>query len=322
MIRRRIDDVIRRKLGTFCDAGIPEPSPGRKWQRFDCPFCGKSRAAINYNAGYFVCYHADCQVQLSAEGEPSVVARFRPQIRQAVYAIRTLYDSWRFGWQEVYNFAAERVCIYAGKPDDHDADAGKLDDWEIDVKGDPNQLDRYVLHALNRDLADWARAEVRRRARQNAMQFDDGKYSTDLLISKPGRVAAEKAQHKYDSARYEAAASVPEAKRRTAIHFEQEPYEPARPGATALSVAREGSSETLSATDTDAGWAGVKAPAKTVKDAEPSGDLSAYPVLAMKYRDRMTQMQIAKALGVNVKAARQQMRQELEHYKKDHGITL
>jgi hypothetical protein len=52
---RRIDDVLRSRLGTFRDAGIPEPVDGKRWLRFPCPFCGGDRAAISYDVGIFEC---------------------------------------------------------------------------------------------------------------------------------------------------------------------------------------------------------------------------------------------------------------------------
>lgn len=166
---RRIDDVLRSRLGTFRDAGIPEPVGGKRWLRFPCPFCGGDRAAISYEVGYFECYHADCRERLSATGDNSVVGRFRLQIRQAARNITAdfpyLFRGER-GFSEVRNYAAERVMVYAGSRIDGDADAGMLDEWEADVMGNPDQLDRYVLRALNCDLKDYAKSKLRQKRRE------------------------------------------------------------------------------------------------------------------------------------------------------------
>jgi hypothetical protein len=44
--------------------------------------------------------------------------------------------------------------------------SGQLDDWEADVSGEPDQLDRYVLRALNCDLGNWAAKLVREKRRE------------------------------------------------------------------------------------------------------------------------------------------------------------
>ena len=49
---RTIADVIRRELDTFAD--LPLPS-GDGWLRTDCVFCGKPRAALNWQAGWYEC---------------------------------------------------------------------------------------------------------------------------------------------------------------------------------------------------------------------------------------------------------------------------
>src|SRR5260221_9814064 len=49
---RTIADVIGRELGTFAD--LPLPS-GDGWLRTDCVFCGKPRAALNWQAGWYEC---------------------------------------------------------------------------------------------------------------------------------------------------------------------------------------------------------------------------------------------------------------------------
>jgi hypothetical protein len=71
----------------------------------------------------------------------SAVTRFAAQIRQAARNIHAKYWEWMPFW-EGQSVAQERVMGYdRGKPGEPN-DAGKLPDWEIDVKGDPDLLDR------------------------------------------------------------------------------------------------------------------------------------------------------------------------------------
>ena len=166
---RRIDDVLRSRLGTFRDAGIPEPVKGKRWLRFPCPFCGGDRAAISYEVGYFECYRPECRERLSATGDTSVVRRYWPQIEQSARNLAAkfpfLFRS-EIALREAKNYAAERVVIYAGNPIDGDSDAGQLEEWTEQVKGNPDQIDRFVLRALNCDLLDYAKAKLRRNKRE------------------------------------------------------------------------------------------------------------------------------------------------------------
>jgi len=56
--------------------------------------------------------------------------------------------------------------IYAGNPIDGDADAGQIEEWTEQVKGNPDQLDRFVLQALNCDLLNYARGRLRQNKRE------------------------------------------------------------------------------------------------------------------------------------------------------------
>jgi hypothetical protein len=169
MLSRRIDDVVRQTLGTFNDAGIPGPVEGKRWLRLPCPFCGGDRAVISYEVGYFECWHKDCRVRLSATGDISDVRRFWLQIEQAARNLAGKFPH-LFGnesaFREAQNYAAERVVVYAGSPTEGDSDAGQLAEWEDQVKSDPDQLDRFVLQALNSDLLDYAKARLRQNRRE------------------------------------------------------------------------------------------------------------------------------------------------------------
>jgi len=60
--------------------------------------------------------------------------------------------------------------IYAGKPIDGDSDAGQLDEWIEQVKGNPDQLDRFVLQALNYDMLNYARGRLRQNKRETPVE--------------------------------------------------------------------------------------------------------------------------------------------------------
>jgi hypothetical protein len=95
--------------------------------------------------------------------------RFEPQVRQAARKCADKFPSARF--REALQHAYERVLIYAGSPVPGDADSGMLDDWEAAVDGDQDQLDRFVLQALNCDLLDWAKLRIARARREAS--YDD-----------------------------------------------------------------------------------------------------------------------------------------------------
>jgi len=160
--------------------------------RVDCPFCHGKRnetAWVAYETGWFECYRCgenfrvgtDKQrVYISAIGgyvtreipaATDIVTRFRAQIRQAASNVKAKYGEWVPRW-EAEAFAEERVMMYAAEhPTPGNSRAGKLADWEDAVKGDPNQLDRYVLRALTCDLFNYARAKVRRVRREKAIEI-------------------------------------------------------------------------------------------------------------------------------------------------------
>lgn len=147
-----IASVIRERV----NGDLPdEPEDNRrKWIRFPCPFCGKDRAAINYALDLFICYHADCRVRIWARpvtADDYLVRRFVLQVEQAVRNTRGKWGQWidRHDAEDLEQYAWLEVSGYDRK--------GELDDWEAKVNGDPNQLDRFVLSALNRDLANWAK---------------------------------------------------------------------------------------------------------------------------------------------------------------------
>lgn len=141
---------------------LPDKHHPRKWIRFPCPFCGKDRAAINYRLDLFICYHADCRERIWARpvtADDYLVRRFVLQVEQAVRNTRGKWGGWidEHDAKDLEQFAWESVIQYDGN--------GQLDDWEAKLNGDPDQLDRFVLTALNRDLADWARALNRAKKR-------------------------------------------------------------------------------------------------------------------------------------------------------------
>jgi hypothetical protein len=138
---------------------VPEPD-GRRWQRLDCSFCDDTNqsAAVNHDAGWFECYRESCRKVIHTGRDCSAVKRFDSQIRQAANNVHAKYGGW-VSFREAESVAQELVLGYAnGKPGGPN-DAGRLPDWEMDCKGDPDQLDRFVLHALNCDLLDYAKVK-------------------------------------------------------------------------------------------------------------------------------------------------------------------
>jgi Winged helix-turn-helix DNA-binding len=153
-----IGDAIRRAIGH--DVELP-PDDQLGWRRFPCPFCGKPRGAINYGIGIYKCFHAGCGVTLwpdrPADGT-HVIARFRLQIAQAVRNARGRFGRW-IDLADLWQQAGRTVTEYDV--------SGQIDDWDADVSGDPDQLDRFVLRALNGDLSNWADGIVRRKRRES-----------------------------------------------------------------------------------------------------------------------------------------------------------
>lgn len=163
-----IDDLIRRDAKTFRNLDIPEPDHGRPeaWLRLPCPFCGRGGrrppAVINYGIGWFGC-HA-CGVRKSASYDLSAAARFGAVLRRAAWT------AWRkfpgvLTLDEARSYAGERLSVYAGPDDGSCADAGALERWEKEADGE-DQLDSYVLQALNCDLIDYARKLFRQQERE------------------------------------------------------------------------------------------------------------------------------------------------------------
>lgn len=148
---QRIEETIRREAGSLA-LSLPEPDKSRYWIRLDCPFCGKPRAVINYHSNVFACFHADCRRRLCADSESWLFWRFKPQIDQAARNTKAKYGRW-VSWEELRQ---EGFACVAGYDD-----SGQLDSWESEVNGDPDQLDRYVLQALNGDLLNYAKKQVR-----------------------------------------------------------------------------------------------------------------------------------------------------------------
>jgi len=187
--RAALEDKLCRDLGTNIPPELPDPAPDKRWPRVPCcPFCGgRKTAAVNYDISWFKCFRCGNEVSAGmvrqhiylSDGElvskdvpagADVAARFRAQIDQAARNVQAKYGRWMPDW-DARSFAAERVLVYAGEPRPKDSRAGKLDDWETQVNGDPDQLDRYVLRALTSDLLNYSRGKVRARRSEMAAQI-------------------------------------------------------------------------------------------------------------------------------------------------------
>ena len=68
------------------------------------------------------------------------------------------YQNWGFRWDDLRQQASLLICA--------SDKTGEIDDWEAKVGGDPNQLDRFVLQALNKRLSNYARGIVRQKRRE------------------------------------------------------------------------------------------------------------------------------------------------------------
>jgi hypothetical protein len=66
---------------------------------------------------------------------------------------------------EARSHANERLAIYAGPDNGAWADSGALERWEKETD-DQDELDRYVLRALNCDLTDYGRKLIRDKQRE------------------------------------------------------------------------------------------------------------------------------------------------------------
>jgi hypothetical protein len=180
-----ITDELCRHLGTYRTPELPEDTGKLGWSKhFPCLFCGadgKKTAAINYGIGYYKCFR--CKHDVSAGtyrdrvliGDECVdcivpagtgpVFRFRAQIAQAARTINDKLPDYA-PHDDALSYARLRVLVYAGEPDIKDADAGKLPVWEDRAQFDFNEVDRFVLAALNADLMDWADKRARQVRRE------------------------------------------------------------------------------------------------------------------------------------------------------------
>jgi len=116
----------------------------------------------------FVCYHADCGVRLSVPryDDSWLGHRFQFQVNQAVDNTKASYGRWMAKEiADLQQYAYQMLVEYD--------QSGQLDNWESDVSLDPDQLDRYVLRALNCDLGNWAARLVRSKRNDNALVEDE-----------------------------------------------------------------------------------------------------------------------------------------------------
>ena len=189
----KIDEVLRRQLGTFADCGIPAEDPDKKWLRLPCPFCGGDRARISYRLGVFECPHAKCRKRVRTYGENAPAERFKGVIEHAAWWIFRKYtygadeDGAPISWvpvEEARYAATGFVLNYAyGKRGDANA-AGMLDDWEAELCGD--ELDGRVWGNLKGDLKNYADKKIRYWKRLGTLPDDD--LGMSPLVTKTGAV--------------------------------------------------------------------------------------------------------------------------------------
>jgi len=192
----QIDDVLRREAN---GAGrqwvdIPERVDGERFLRMPCPFCGGSRAWLDYEGGWFRCPHEGCKRDVTtgpAEREHWMITRFRRQIDVAARKVTAKFTygqgEGRATWlplDEATYYAEYLVWNYAcGKPG-QPHDAGRLDDWWTDClhfDDPPGKLDSYVQQALNGDLHNFAKTRAAAWERHPTAQLaEDHAYEYDV----------------------------------------------------------------------------------------------------------------------------------------------
>lgn len=314
-----IADLVRREARLF-GAGkctIPGPQPGKRFVRMKCPFCSKDRAWIDHRGGWFRCPHADCgesgEGRTLTTGDNSILRRFAPQISHVAdkisdrFTYRTLPNGRNLTWLEAWEarqIASELVLGYAyGRPGDPH-DAGRLWDWEIEVKGDPNLLDAHVAKALEGDLHNHARKKARQAAWECYPLIEDS--DSDDLVSSARRVTRP-APDDYES--------LPE--RRLPLD-RPEPLQDVQDMRRSEQV-WDGTAEIRHASDPDAGTAVPRTPSRTVKDAE-GGDLDGYPILSAKYHDnaKATNAELAGSFGMKLRTFERALAEERQRWIAEH----
>jgi hypothetical protein len=182
-----IVDALCRELEDFRTPELPEDTGKPGWSKhFPCLFCGsdgKKTAAVNYRLGYYKCFRCNHDVSagryrdrvwisetrewadriVPAGTDP--VSRYRAQIAQAARTINAKLPGYA-PHDDALSYARLRVLVYAGAPDINDADAGQLPAWEDKAQFDFNEVDRFVLAALNADLLNWADKRARQARRE------------------------------------------------------------------------------------------------------------------------------------------------------------
>lgn len=179
-----IAHAIEHKAGRYVTLPDADPARPRKWLSFRCPFCDGDRAAVNYALNCFKCPHASCPVttiwarEKYADPRTELAHRYKFQLRQAVRNVTGRYGGWldRHRRQDVWQFARQRLYEYEA--------SGELDRWDMDVKGDPNQMDRFVLQALNGDLANWADS-IKRKISKDDLKHEASSFDPDIVNARP-----------------------------------------------------------------------------------------------------------------------------------------
>jgi hypothetical protein len=145
---RQIDELIRLKLGTFADAGIPEPQYGKRWSRFPCPFCDskdKRAASISFTAGRFRCFACGTRISERDEAE-SAISEFQDQIAKAFFKVQQKFPGvvYKARIPDYKDKAKELVWEYEV--------SGKIAEWDEKCGGNMAKLKGYEGYSGDRDV--------------------------------------------------------------------------------------------------------------------------------------------------------------------------
>lgn len=166
----------------------------KRWQRFDCPFCGGARSAINYHAGWFICYRC-LPDGLSSGGETNKfgdvinswpVELYAEEISNVCAKVLGKMGKWLHEQQDdVFSEAQGLVWSYVYGEIGDKNDSGRYWDWEatcLDL-GQPALLGGYVYKALLGDLLNWATSLRRWKTKNQASGRMDGNTYSSFDIS-------------------------------------------------------------------------------------------------------------------------------------------
>lgn len=180
---------ITEKLETLLGYApyLPPEDPTHPWQRCECPFCGGSRAQVNYFIGLFRCWRCMDKPIVAAftEDEALVIERYRRQITRAVKRVKYAFGQW-VDEDDLEAHALWLVYNYYSGKDPHN-DGGMLVEWEEEYEEEPWRLDARVQCVLDRDLLNFAESEKTWKQKTHAVGdlLDEIDLPIDVAVATP-----------------------------------------------------------------------------------------------------------------------------------------